>query len=125
MLLAFALRALIPLGFMPASDGSLSLMLCPAGLPAGFLEGRSMPMRMPMSDAGGMAMPAHQQHGHGLMDVAYCVFTTGFSSAPPPLLLAALILLLCCVAVIIVTVASPLGIRLVHLPQARAPPAAV
>lgn len=124
-LLAFALRALIPLGFMPASDGSLSVMLCPAGLPAGLLESQSVRTAMPMAGGAGMAMPAHQQHGHGLMDVAYCVYTTGFSSAPPPLLLAALLLLLSCVVVITVAVLAPAGIRLVHLPQARAPPAAV
>jgi hypothetical protein len=122
ILLAFALRAVIPLGFMPAEDGSLSLMICPAGFPAALLAGKSMPM----SD--GMPMPAHQQPGqgagHGATDDGYCAFTTGFSSAPPPLLLAVLFLLLSCVAIVAVTVLAPAGIRLVHVPQARAPPAA-
>jgi len=129
-LLAFALRALIPLGFMPASDGSLSLMICPGGLAAGLLQGQghamgqsigqqigtrdgsglgksmapSMGNGMPMSD--GTPTPAHQHDGgHGLMDEGYCAFTTGFSSAPPPLLPVAVFLLLSCVAVIAVTVA--------------------
>lgn len=119
VLLAFALRALIPVGFMPASDGSLSLMICPAGFPAALLPGGSMPM------SGGMPMPVHQHHGHGLTDEGYCAFTTGFSSAPPPLLLAALFLLLSCIAVITATAPAPAGIRLAHLPQARAPPAAI
>ena len=124
-LLAFALRALLPLGFMPAGDGTLSLMICPGGLPAGLLGGqamgRSTDQGMPMS--GGMRMPAHRHPGHGLMDEGYCAFTTGFSSAPPPLLLIALLLLLSCAAIIVMTVLAPGGIRLVHLPQARAPPA--
>lgn len=116
VLLAFALRALIPLGFMPASDGSLSLMICPGGFPAELLAGKSTPM------SGDMRMPAHQHPGHGLMDEGFCAFTTGFSSAPPPLALAALLVLLSCLAVIAVTVLAPAGGRLVHLPQARAPP---
>lgn len=119
VLLAFAVRAFIPVGFMPASDGSFSLMICPAGFPAALLPARSMPM------SGGMQMPAHPQHGHGLMDEGYCAFTTGFSSAPPPLLLVALLLMLLCVTVTSLTVLAPAGIRLVHLPQARAPPAAI
>ena len=168
-LLAFALRALIPLGFMPASDGSLSLMICPGGLPAGILHGEGMDQgndqgigqgigqgkgqgidqgidqgmgpsmhpglgetmgqgratnRMPMP--AGVQTPAQQhQGGHGLMDEGYCTFTTGFSSAPPPLLLAALFLLLSCATIIVLTVLAPAGIRLVHLPQARAPPASL
>ncbi|MFI4909229.1 MAG: DUF2946 family protein [Steroidobacterales bacterium] len=122
VLLAFALRALIPLGFMPAGDGTLSLMICPGGFPDALLQGRSMRHSMPMS--GGTPMPPQQHPGHSLMDAGYCAFTTGFSSAPPPLLLATLLLVLSLVAVVTVTVLAPSGIRLVHLPQARAPPAA-
>lgn len=123
-LLAFALRALIPVGFMPASDGSLSLMICPGGLPAGLLPDSSMPASAAMQMSGGVHTPAHPHHpGHSLLDEGYCAFTTGFSSAPPPLLLAAVFLLLSCVAVVSLTVLPPGGVRLVHLPQARAPPA--
>ncbi|MFZ1870711.1 MAG: hypothetical protein WAU49_19695 [Steroidobacteraceae bacterium] len=122
VLLAFTLRAFIPLGFMPASDGSFSLMICPAGLPATLLQGMGDGMSMP----GGMEMPQHQYPGHGLGDGGYCAFTTGCSSAPPtPLPLAALLLLLSCLAVITVTVPAPVGIRLVYIPQARAPPALI
>lgn len=126
LLLAFSLRALIPLGFMPAADGTLSLMICPAGFPAWLLHEPARDGGMAMS--GGMAMPQQpqhpgQQHGQGLMDEGYCAFTTGFCSAPPPPLLTVLSLVLACVAVIAVTMVAPAGIRLVHLPQARAPPA--
>lgn len=125
VLLAFALRALIPVGFMPAADGSLSLMICPAGFPAALLQGRSMPASGGMRMSGDTRLPAHQHPGHGLVDDGYCAFTTGFSSAPPPLLLVAIYLLLSCIAVITVAVLAPRGIRLVHLPQARAPPGAI
>jgi hypothetical protein len=126
LLLAFSLRALIPLGFMPAADGTLSLMICPAGLPAWLLHEPAMGGGMAMS--GGRAMPQQPQHpgprhGQGLMDEGYCGFTTGCSPAPPPLLLALLSLVLSCIAVTAVTLLAPAGIRLVHLPQARAPPA--
>jgi hypothetical protein len=120
VLLALALRALIPLGFMPAGDGTLSLMICPAGFPPALL-----PQQKTLQDDMGMpGMPTPQHSGHGLMDDGYCVFTTGFSSAPPPLLLAALVLLLACLGIVRTRVAAPAGIRLVHVPQARAPPGA-
>jgi Protein of unknown function (DUF2946) len=117
-LLALALRSLIPLGFMPAADGSLSLMICPAGFPRALLP---EPQRMP----DGMGMPGSQpgHPGHGVMDEGYCIFTTGFSAAPPPLLLVTLLLLLATRAVVAVRRSRPSGPRLLYLPQARAPPA--
>ena len=119
MLLALALRALIPIGFMPAGDGTLSLMICPGGFPPTLL-----PAQKTMQDDMGMPMPQPHHDGHGVMEDGYCVFTTGFSSAPPPPLVAALVLLIACLAVALAPVATPAGIRLVHVPQARAPPAA-
>lgn len=135
VLAAFALRALIPIGFMPAADGTLSLMICPGGFPLELLP-REKPMSGGMDMRTGMGMPqpaaaqpagvqpphAQQHHGHGVMDDGFCAFTTGFSSAPPPLVLAVLVLLLAIVAAIETSVVAPAGIRLVRLPQARAPP---
>lgn len=118
VLLAFALRALIPLGFMPAGDGTLSLMICPAGLPAGLLPAMGKSMSM---SGGPIPQPRHPDHA--LISDAYCAFTSGFSAAPPPLLTATLLLLLALVALTAVRVLAPAGIRLVHLPPARAPPA--
>ncbi|MDE2449841.1 MAG: hypothetical protein KGO22_12770 [Gammaproteobacteria bacterium] len=118
-LLAFALRALIPIGFMPAGDGTFSLLICPGGLPPALLPGQKM-----LHDDMGMPMPQPEHHhGHGVMDDGYCIFTTGFSPAPPPLLLAALALLVAILGVGSSRVSAPAGIRLVHVPQARAPPA--
>ena len=119
VLLALALRALIPIGFMPAGDGTLALMICPGGLPAALLPQESSPQ-----DGMGMPMPQPHQNGngHGAMEAAYCVFTTGFSSAPPPPVVAAFALLLACLGIVLTRAAAPAGIRLVHVPQARAPP---
>lgn len=136
-LLAFTLRALIPLGFMPAGDGSLSLVICPGGLALQLLQGRSMDRAMSrgmhrnmdqgmgksLPISGGTRMPEPLHRGHGLMGDGYCTFTTGCSSAPPPLLLAALVLLLSLVAAVAAVMSAPCGIRVVYLPQARAPPA--
>lgn len=108
VLLALALRSLIPVGFMPASDGSLSLVMCLEGFPPA------------------IALPGHPGHGHGLPDNdSHCSFCTGFSAAPPSPLLAALFLLFASIALVAATIAAPAGIRLVRLPQARAPPAPI
>jgi hypothetical protein len=118
VLIAFALRALIPVGFMPAADGTASLMICPGGFPLGLL-----PQEKPSSDGMAMGMPMPQpHHGRGIMEDGFCVFTTGFSFAPPPLMPAVLLLLLAAIAAIKISVAAAAGIRLVYLPQARAPP---
>lgn len=119
ILLAFALRALIPIGFMPASDGTLSLMICPGGFPLALL-----PAEKTMQDDMGMPMPQPHHPGQGAMDDGYCAFTTGFSSAPPPMLEAVLGLPIASLGVALTRVAVPAGVRLVHLPQPRAPPAA-
>lgn len=119
VLLALAVRALIPIGFMPAADGTLSLMICPGGFPPALL-----PVQQTMQGDMGMPMPQPHHSGQGLMDDGFCVFTTGFGSAPPPLLVVALVLLLACVGIVRTRVAAPVGVRLVYIPQARAPPAA-
>jgi hypothetical protein len=117
VLLALALRALIPIGFMPAGDGTFSLMICPAGFPSALL-----PEHQTLQDGMGMPMPQPHHTGNSIQDDGYCVFTTGFASAPPPLVVA-FVLLLACLGIVLTRVAAPAGgIRLVHVPQARAPP---
>ena len=117
VLIALALRALIPIGFMPAGDGTFALMICPGGFPPALL-----PQQKAMQDDMGMPMPQPHHGGQGLMDDGYCVFTTGFSAAPPPLLVVALVLLLACIRVACSRMVTPAGVRLVYVPQARAPP---
>jgi hypothetical protein len=113
VLAAFALRALIPIGFMPAADGSLSLQICDEGLPAWLL------LHAADGAPHGQAMPAGPVH-HSHED--HCPFCGGTTPAPGPLLLA----LACAVWVAIATVAILVSfrapIRLLHVPQARAPP---
>ena len=112
-LLAMALRLLIPVGFEPATDGSLSLVVCLQGFP-------------PAVAAAAHPGVGHPAPGRGVTDNdSHCSFCTGFSAAPPSPSLAALLLLLASFAIVAVTIAAPAGIRLVRLPQARAPPAAL
>lgn len=105
-LLAVSLRVLVPVGFMPATDGTFSVMVCPDdGFPPG---------------------SQHDQQGHPDADGdVYCALTVGFSSAPPPLLVLALGLLIVCLGVVSIPRPAPVGSRLVRIPQARGPPASV
>ncbi len=105
LLLAVGLRTLVPVGFMPATDGTFSVMVCPDDFQSGL-----------------------QQHQQGHVDAdgdVYCSLTTGFSSAPPPPLVVALVLLVVCLGVVLTRVPAPVGHRFVHLPQARGPPAPI
>jgi len=142
LLVAFALRALIPQGFMPASGRPFSLEICWQGLPAamlahaepadtGTMDMDSMPGSMhdsmhqgAMADTmshPGLPQGAHGHTGHPSSS-DYCVFGAAWSpgpithfpqpsdfSFPPPLR-----------AVAFVSIAD--AIRLVYLPQSRAPP---
>src|ERR1700761_5925294 len=56
LVLTFALRALIPAGFMPAGDGSLTLRICPDGFLAALLS---------HDGAGGHAHDGASVHAHG------------------------------------------------------------
>jgi hypothetical protein len=102
MLAAFAVRALVPEGFMPARDGSLAVEICPEGFPTQLLP--------------------HAAHHHGGSHADHCAF--GCAGAGGPLTSPA-------------PIADPspawrsparqlpsvaVAVRLVHLPQPRAPP---
>lgn len=117
VLLALAVRAIIPIGFMPAGDGTFSLMICPGGFPLALL-----PQQRMMHDGMGMPMPQPRHHGGQGVDDGYCTFTTGFSSAPPLLILVVFGLLVASLAVVLIRAPAPSGIRLVYVPPARAPP---
>jgi hypothetical protein len=126
LLVAFALRALIPQGFMPASGRPFSLELCWEGLPTAMLVHAERPDDGTM-DMGSMpmgSMHGHSQgaHHHTGSSSDHCVFGAACSpgpithvpqpsdfGVPPPLR-----------AVAFVSFAST--IRLVYLPQSRAPP---
>jgi hypothetical protein len=112
---ALLLRAFIPTGFMPASDRPFSIELCREGLPADMLAHGEPAHADPM---GGIhhhhpGSPAHNEH---------CVFGTACGVGPilhlplPSDISPARQLR----AVAFVSIAG--GVRLVHLPQPRAPP---
>jgi len=106
LLLAVGLRVLVPVGFMPATDGTLSVMICPDGFPPALHQHQQEP-----------------QQGHADPDGDdYCSLTAGFSSAPPPVLVVALALFIVCLGVVLTRLPTPVG-RLVHTPRARGPPA--
>ncbi len=140
LLVAFAVRALIPPGFMPATDRPFSIDICWEGLPAGLLAHRepshadatgmdmdsmdmdSMDMgSMDMGPMGVGAMPAHS-HSRTSSHSEHCVFGTACSAGPVSHLplLSGVSSARQLRAVAFESIA--LAIRLVHLPQPRAPP---
>jgi hypothetical protein len=140
LLVAFAVRALIPPGFMPATDRPFSIEICWEGLPAGVLARGGPPhadstgMDSTGMDSTGMdsmdmdSMPAHpmqgahHHHSGSSSHSEHCVFGTACSAGPilhlplPSELSSTRQPL----AVAFVSIAG--AVRLVHLPQPRAPP---
>ena len=106
MLLAFVARALVPQGFMPASDRSLSLEICPDGFPVQFL--------------------AHSAHHHmpSHSNTEHCVFGSASASGPVPHVPPLACLSLARRTPVTQTDAGAIRVQLVYLPHARAPPAA-
>jgi hypothetical protein len=106
MVAAFAVRALVPPGFMPAHAAPRTLEICPDGFPAQLL--------------GHVAHHSHGNHAHadhcvfggaaGTGPVAQPANLDGVWLAPPPAERRERV--------------TP-AVRLIHLPQARGPPSAV
>lgn len=163
MLVAFALRALLPPGFMPAGDRPVSFEICWEGLPAEMLAHGEPPhagsvgtdsmdmasMDMDSVDMDSMDMASMDMHsmspgsmaahstatshrgpGHGAYGrhpgspshSEHCVFGTACSAGPTSHLPlpGAVSPARPRRAVAFVSIAG--GVRLVHLPQPRAPP---
>ncbi len=116
MLVAFASRALVPLGFMPAGDQPFSIEICWEGFPAATLAHGEPPHSMAAHSG------AHHHHSGSPSHSEHCVFGTACSAGPIshlPLLSensSAQPLR----AVAFVSFAA--AVHLVHLPQPRAPP---
>jgi hypothetical protein len=135
LLVAFASRMLIPPGFMPASGRPFSIEICWDGLPAGWLA-HVEPSDADSMDMGSMdmdSMPADstshgdpqqgpRQHHGSPAQSEHCVFGTACGAGPAPHLplpgdfSSALKLR----ALAFASIAVP--VRVVHLPQPRAPP---
>ncbi len=130
---AFALRALIPAGFMLDSGHRLAIVICPDGFPADLLPqgemGMDMSMGMSMSSAGMShgdvaheGMPGGNRHSAGHSQSEHCLFTSG-SSSGPILQFAALTSIARIVRdATVVPERLAVAVRFVYVPQPRAPP---
>jgi Protein of unknown function (DUF2946) len=108
LLLVLVARALVPVGFMPASDGSAQLTLCP--------DGMQMSPDMPMMDMGAGAS------GGGHAHVDHCPFGSAPFAAP----ITAIAVIPVLAAAILAHGTSPApwlpGVRSLRANQPRAPP---
>jgi hypothetical protein len=120
MLVAFALRVLIPPGFMPSGDRPFSLEICWEDLSAD-LHAHADSSQSASMDMGSMAMgQGHNHHGTSSHS-EHCVFGTACSAGPishltPPSDFSSPQQLRAAFASISVAV------RVVYLPPPRAPP---
>ena len=105
-LLAFGLRALVPLGFEPGGH-SLSIVLCHEGFPAGFFA------------HGPLGHGSHRSSGAGS---SHCLFCNGTTPAPAYAFAGLVHHAAYAVASTPLEPASLSIPRLAHTPQARAPP---
>jgi hypothetical protein len=93
--LAFALRALVPTGFMPGGTGALTLQICPDGFPQALLSDSATHSAHAAHhhhhDGGGTTpdQPAPEQsapdqpaHDHQSWSTHHCVFSA-VATAPP------------------------------------------
>ncbi|MDA8348339.1 MAG: hypothetical protein M0038_05985 [Pseudomonadota bacterium] len=103
-LLAFGLRALVPLGFEPGTH-SLAIQLCHEGFPSGYF--------------------AHGRAPHGApagRTSTHCTFCNGTTPAPAYALAGLTLRATDAVALAEPAVASNFSVPLAYTPQARAPP---
>jgi hypothetical protein len=104
MLLAFAVRALIPQGFMPSSDRRFAVEICPEGLPSQLVT------------------HTHGHHGGGHSSTDHCVFGTACASGPlshPSVLTD---ISFSAIAPAAPSTTETIAVRLVFLPHSRGPP---
>lgn len=106
-LIAFGLRALVPLGFDPAAH-SLGIEICHQGFPAGFFA----------HGGARSGAPAHRTASH-------CTFCNGTTPAPAYVLTGLTLRTPYAVALSEPEPAASLSVPLAYTPQARAPPTAV
>ena len=110
LLVALVFRVLIPAGFMPAGDGSLSLRICPMAMMA---DGLPMSLPTPSDGEDHPGGPAHSDH---------CPYAFAPAAAPVPHFAAVLPELLAATASRPPIVAVRLVRRTARTHQPRAPP---
>jgi hypothetical protein len=95
LLVALAVRALVPAGFMPASDRPFSFQICPDAFPAGLLSradrahaahehGGHANHHLDEFAPSGADSSNGGSHEHGAARAEHCVFAAVASSAPIP-----------------------------------------
>jgi hypothetical protein len=75
LFVALALRALVPVGFMPAADRPFALEICPDGFPPQLLH-------YGMSHGHGMHHPGGASHFHDAGRSEHCVFAAVAGAGP-------------------------------------------
>jgi hypothetical protein len=131
LLLALVTRALIPAGFMPATDRPLSFQICPEGFPAQLLASSQDPhahhhhgagAEQPASAQSGAAS-AGTHHQHSAAGNEHCVFAAAAAAGPlafAPTFAAEAAIALPLPATVLPSRTESLRFR---LPQPRGPPA--
>ncbi len=129
VLAAFALRALVPAGFMLAEGHPLTVIICPDGFPAQLLtqDGHAA---AGMADMPGMAnmpgmdtmpgMPAAPDGSHSHSE--HCLFTSGSSHGPISVHASPAFVVYLIRQAAVAPPQLARNVRLVYVPQARAPP---
>jgi len=103
-LIALSCRALIPVGFMPASERPFSLIICHEGFPSALLE-HGTPL-----------------HPGGTTHFEHCLFSGVTAAALAPTAVGVAMVLPVSTPLIFTKTAPPAGVRLVYVPPPRAPP---
>jgi hypothetical protein len=107
VMLAFCVHALIPQGFMPASDGPLSVQICPEGFPQQLLP------------------HAHHHSGSGShWHTEHCVFASACAAGPIPHLPSLSYISLVQYTPVAACISTAVAVQVVYLPQPRGPPSA-
>lgn len=106
VMLAFCVHALVPQGFMPASDGPLSVQICPEGFPAQLLP------------------HAHHHHAGGHWHTEHCVFGSACAAGPTPHLPSLSYVSLVLYTPVAGRISTAVAVQVVYLPQPRGPPSA-
>jgi hypothetical protein len=88
VLLALVVRALVPAGFMPATDRPFSFEICPDGFPAQLLHQDDQTSahhhHHPAQDDVSGQSSQHGSHDHGAARAEHCVFAAAASVGPAP-----------------------------------------
>lgn len=83
LLLAVAVRALIPAGFMPSADRPFTLEICPDGFPSQLLPAAHEHHHHAQDD-GGSQNPEKGSSEHGAARAEHCVFAAAAGVGPAP-----------------------------------------